>query len=127
MSIVALTDLKKNLISFIDEIIELCPSESDFVLARILLKDQIPIQEVANVMIQTFLPLKEMIKKRDEKALMSLSFGIENQGRVSHLKKLWMSSNLDDDSRETIWAWLDAFVVLVERYQKALLKESGAK
>ncbi len=127
-SIQVLTDFKNNLVQFFDALIELFPQESDFVLMRILIKDQIPIQEVMNIFITNILPHKALIRARDDKTIMNLSFVPETsssvKGKIGNLRRIWLSPDLDDENRDTIWAWLNSFVALVEKYQKAVLAES---
>jgi hypothetical protein len=124
-TIQVLTEFKNNLVQFFDALIDLFPHESDFVLLRILIKDQVPVQEVMNVFITNLLPYKQAIKARDEKVLLSLSFlpeGVDKNKVGGTLKRIWLNRDLDDDNRAVIWQWMNIFVMLVERYQKTLVK-----
>ena len=65
-----LSQFKTSLISFIDELIVMFPNESDFIIARIFINDQVPIEDVINAFSEKIYAnnnlLKKMIKERDE-------------------------------------------------------------
>lgn len=117
-----LNEFKKNLVNFFDELIDQFPEEGDFVLIRILVKDQLPITEVMNYFISEILPHKTMIKSRDERIFTEMNvlyFGLE-KNQSNGIRKIWKSSALDKEDREIIWKWFDTFVFLVEKYQRSL-------
>lgn len=117
-----LNEFKKNLVNFFDELIDQFPEEGDFVLIRILVKDQLPITEVMNYFISEILPHKAMIKGRDERIFTEMNvlyFGLE-KNQSNGIRKIWKSSSLDKEDREIIWKWFDTFVFLVEKYQRSL-------
>jgi hypothetical protein len=124
-----LREFKHNLIQFFDELIEQFPHESHLVLARIFLKDRIPIEHVMQQFIQTILPLKPVISIRDEKFILEGRLTFLEQAdanTVNHFKTLWKSNQLDDEDKQVIWQWLDQFILLAERYQAALPPGSKA-
>jgi hypothetical protein len=43
---------------------------------------------------------------------------IGGKKKANHFKKLWLSGLLADDDKETVWAWIDSFVVISDRYTK---------
>ena len=57
-----LIDFKTSLVNFLDELIEQFPEEGDLVVARIFLNDQVPTEQIMNVVICKILPLKELVK-----------------------------------------------------------------
>ena len=117
-----LNEFKKNLVNFFDELIDQFPEEGDFVLIRILIKDQLPITEVMNYFISEILPHKAMIKSRDERIFTEMNvlyFGLE-KNQSNGIRKVWKSSSLDKEDREIIWKWFDTFFFLVEKYQRSL-------
>jgi hypothetical protein len=121
-----------SLVAFMDELIDQFPQESGLIFARILLKDQIPIETTMKNFVlkieQNDGMLKKMIEKKDE------NFFLENNvfslnttdgqqysiqgGTVNHFRNLWLS-NLDDDDRLIMWKWFETFVVLAHKYQEA--------
>ncbi len=119
-----LQEFKNNLITFFDELIDQFPTEADLVIIRIFLKDQIPIDEVINIFINTINKdgqrFKKMIKDRNENFFLESNiFDSISKTKVVHFKKLWRSNSLDDDDKKIIWKWIDSFVYLGEKYVKS--------
>lgn len=125
--------LQTNLVSFLDELIEIFPNEGDFVLFRIMVKDRIPIIEIAKYMEHYLLPEKEAVKTALKSAIngnpspfntklndMFNKFAgkadSENVGYVTNYKQLFDS--LDNDNRVAIWKWLHVFIHLLEKINK---------
>ena len=122
-----LQEFKNNLITFFDELIDQFPSEADLVIIRIFLKDQIPIDEVINIFINTInkdgCKFRKMIKDRNELFFLESNiFDSISKTKVVHFKKLWRSDSLDDDDKKIIWKWIDSFVYLGEKYIKCSKK-----
>ena len=117
-----LIDFKTSLVNFFDELIEQFPEEGDLVVIRIFLNDQVPIADVMNTVIAKLLPLKELVKKRDESFFINnnVLFDKLDKNKVNHFKKLWRSDKLDAEDRKVIWQWYDLFISLTEKYQKAM-------
>lgn len=116
-----LSEFKSNLVSFLDELIEQFPEEGDLVIARIFLNDQVPIADVMNTFITNLLPLKDMVKQRNDDFFLNnnVLFDRLDKNKVNHFKKLWRSERLDKEDRQVIWQWYDLFISLSDRYQKA--------
>lgn len=126
-SIQILSDFKSNLIQFFDELIEQFPSESELVLIRIFLNDQVPIESVMNYFIKDILPHKELVKARDGEFFMSnnILFGRRlDKTKPNYFKNLWRSTQLDAQDREVIWKWFDNFIKIAEKYMKAKSAEA---
>ena len=125
-----LKQFKNALISFLDELIGQFPTEGDLVIFRIFLKDRVPIVSVLNYFVLKILPLKKMVKDRDEDfflnkcELFETIQGTEKKGKVNRFKKLWRSSSLDDDDKRVVWEWFDSFIYLSEKYQKCKSKNA---
>lgn len=120
---IVLRDFRANMVTFLDELIEQFPSETDFILARLMVKDTISPEIIMSHFIKEILPYKDFIDKRDESFFMDSKaslFGNLNtgNGRVNHFKLLWKSSALDTEDREIIWKWFDTFIFLAEQYKK---------
>ena len=118
--------LKSSLVSFFDELIEMFPKQGDFVAFRIMVKDRIPVTEVVTHFKKTLLPQKEKIKAKtspnssfsgDRSAISLLevmnslfvSIGISSNTFDGLLK------NLDKETEEAMWKWLDVFLTLTEK------------
>lgn len=116
------SEFHKNLINFLDELIEQFPHNKYFLTARIHVKDVIPITTVINYFIQYILPYKEYIAKRDAEFFMNNSefYSKFDKDMINDFKKLWRSNQLDKEDRQILWKWIDSFVFLLEKYILAL-------
>ena len=117
-----LTSLKKQLVEFLDELIELFPGEEDFIVARILVNDQLPIMEY---FITNLCPLQEQVKNRNEEFFLknNLLFDHLNSDKintVNHFKQIWTSGQLDKQDKETIWRWFASFIAIGNKYKKLI-------
>ena len=115
-----LIQLKEQLVFFFDELISLLPEEPDLVIVRIFLKDKIPILDVMEYIVQKLVPLKPMIKQKDDNFFINHNILFEklDDNKVNHFKRLWLSGKLDKENKETIWRWFTSFVFLAEKYQR---------
>lgn len=112
-----LTSLQNSLVTFFDELIDMFPNEAEFVTIRIMIKDRIPITQVADFFCNKILPERELIKNRDDRFFTERE-GIFSMGpmKSNNFKNLWVSDKLGKDDRQTIWKWLDVFVFLADKY-----------
>ena len=118
-----LTEFKKNLICFMDELIEQFPTEGDLIMLRIFIKDQAIIADVINNFTHKINTnnneLRKMIKDRNENFFLNHSmFDLASKNKINHFKKIWRSGCLDKEDKETIWNWVDSFVYLSDKYEK---------
>jgi len=122
-----LRKFRDQMVKFFDEIIEQFPTEGDFVIIRIFLKDKIPVEKIMLQFVSNVLPHKEQVKKRDEQFFLSninlysdvnKKFG---EQKVNYFKKLWTNSNLDKEDKEIIWKWMDLFILLSEKYKNTYI------
>jgi len=120
-----LAEFKSSLITFFDELISQFPSEPDLVIARIVLKDQVPIKDVVDefnlkINMEDGL-LKKMVKERNETFFLEHNiFDYLGKDKVNNFKKLWRSGNLDDEDKEVVWKWIDSFIFLGDKYAKSM-------
>ena len=125
-SIQAMHTLHKNLVSFFDELIDMFPSEGDFVVYRILVKDRVPMTQIVQYMSTYLLPEKEAVKSAIKKAIsgnvtpfndrineMFTKFGGNNDPTAKGYKKLF--DEMDNESKLAIWKWLHVFIHLLEK------------
>ena len=121
-----LLEFKNSLITFFDELIEQFPEEGDLVIARIFLKDQIPIKEIMDIFIhkinQDDQKIRKYIKDRNEIFFTDDNNFFDSLGRekVNNFKKLWRSGRLDKEDKIVVWRWVDSFVYLADKYAKAI-------
>ena len=118
-----LKSFKQTLITFMDELIGQFPKEGDLVIARIFLKDQIPIVDVMNKVCLKIVPLKQMVKDRNDEFFINHNVLFEDlqKSKVNHFKTLWRSGNLDEDDKEIMFRWFDSFILLAQKYQESLI------
>lgn len=116
-SIAILQQFNKQLATFLDELCEQFPNEEHIYMARILIENQIPIEEVMKQFASKVLPHKHLIEGRDEEFFLTHDasfFGLDANDEVNHFKNLWTKVDVDD--KYVIWQWFDLFVKLAERY-----------
>jgi hypothetical protein len=122
-----LSQLKLQLVTFLDEMIESFPNEPDFVIFRIFINDRIPIVDIMEYITTKLCPLKDLVKSKDEDFFLNNNvlferFENDNPGKVNHFKKLWLSECLNNDDKDTIWKWFTSFIFLGTKYLKIIGK-----
>jgi hypothetical protein len=120
-----LTSFKTHLLAFCDELIEQFPEEGDFVVLKIFIDGRVPIKtaiEVFNSNINNDnKKLRGMITSRNDNFFMNENpFTFMSSDKISRLSKIWMADNMDDDDREVIWKWIDAFVKIGDKYAEIM-------
>lgn len=121
--IVILQKFKQLSIQFLDELIGQFPSETDLVIARVMVTDQLPVNEIMNEFMKRILPHEQHVKDRNDKFFLeelSLFSDLKtNDETVIKFKKLWTSDNLGDDDKDAIWDWFDVFMKVMKAYKNA--------
>ena len=121
-----LTEFKKQLILFFDELISQFPLEGDLVVIRLYFSNQIPMQNVINIFNHKIntndQELRKMVKERNESFFLEHNI-FDNLGKekVIHFKKLWRSERLDNEDKEVIWKWIDTFIYLGDKHSKCIM------
>jgi hypothetical protein len=115
-----LTKFKTQLISFLDELIDLIPDDKDLVTLRVFVNDQIPIYDVMKSFITYIYPHKDKVGKREEKFLLSQKniFISISPETFEKFKGYWISNYFDDNDRKVIWQWVDLFFKIGDEYLK---------
>lgn len=115
-----LQTLHKDLVTFLDSLIESFPEEGDLVIARFAIKDQFPIKDIMEYIIEKLLPLKSNVDNRDNNFFLENNILFEQleDNKVNHFKKIWISGNLDDEDKDNIWKWFDRFLKIAQYYVK---------
>lgn len=113
-------EFRTQLLNFLDELMSQFPEESDFIIIRIFMKDQVPVYDVLGRFIRDLLPLKKQVDDRDEdfflhNTLLYVQNGLA-ENKVNHFQKLWSSNKLDANDREMIWKWMDLLNVIGGQY-----------
>ena len=112
---------KEQLITFLDELIEQFPSEGDLVILRVFFGNQIDTATVIEIFLERINAnsnqLRQMIKERNETFFLEHdAFYGTDQSKVSHFRNLWLSHDLDDETKTIIWNWIDIFVSIADKY-----------
>lgn len=117
-----LNEFRTQLINFLDEVIEHFPTEGEFVIIRMFIKDQIPATDILGRFIRDLLPFQEQVKKRDENFFIQNTLlytgGKISNNKIDHFTGLWKSDRLDDADRKIIWEWMDVFMKFADSYYK---------
>lgn len=118
--LVLMQKFRDQLVTFLDEIIEQFPTECDFVLIRMFIKDQIPVHDILGRFIRDILPLKEHVQKREETFFLNNTLlytgGNISDEKINHFQQLWQSDKLDADDRDIIWTWMECFIKISDCY-----------
>ena len=116
-----LTIFKKQLLLFMDELIEQFPFESDFKILKIFFQNQIPIETCLNSF-KRFLNKNEggmrlIITARDDAFFFKENYlkFIMSDDKMNHFKKLWFDSTFTVECKNTVWAWIDLFVKIADK------------
>lgn len=116
-----LSVFKEQMVQFLDELIESFPDQADFVIFRIFIKDQIPIASVMNYIVNKLLPLRELVKNRDETFFLDNnilfdSMDSKKSNKINQFQNLWKSSQVSKDDKDVLWLWFDTFLALANKY-----------
>lgn len=113
-----LEKFQKSLVTFFDELVEMFPNEKDFILIRILVKDQIPSTQIMSYfeMVMLNKEITSSIERRDDDFILSnVLFSKISKSDV--FKNLWQT-RLDKDDKKMIWDWVDMFKSITTQYMK---------
>ena len=113
-----LEKFQKSLVTFFDELVEMFPNEKDFILIRILVKDQIPSTQIMSYfeMVMLNKEITSSIERRDDNFILSnVLFSKISKSDV--FKNLWQT-RLDNDDKKMIWDWVDMFKSITTQYMK---------
>lgn len=120
-------EFRSQLLNFLDELINQFPHESDFIIIRVFMKDQVPVYDVMGRFIRDLLPHKQQVVERNERYFLEhqvLYNGISND-KVNYFQELWKSNRLDNDDREVIWQWMDSLNAIGTQYFEKFGHVSG--
>lgn len=112
--------LKTKLLNFMDELISILPHEKDFIVMRFFIKDQVPIYDVMEYIIDNLVPLENFVTNRDDRFFLEnqvLFEGLkESKSKANYLKDVWKQSD-DAENKEMIWKWFEFFINLGKKYR----------
>lgn len=118
-----MNEFRNHLVQFLDELIEQFPNEPNFVVMRIFIKDQIPIEVVLGRFVRDILPYRKQVQDRDFNFFIDHPFLYMSEedmdnvgGDFNYFTKLWQSDALDEADRNVIWSWFDVFMEFGHKY-----------
>ena len=121
MNVQLLQVLKTPLLLFFDELISIMPQEKDFIVIRFFIKDQVPIADVMQYIIDKLVPLEDFVIRKDERFFLEHQVLFEelrdHDSKVNYFKNLWEKST-DEENKEAIWNLFKHFIDLGKRYQR---------
>jgi hypothetical protein len=114
---------KENLSGFLETLTEQFPKENDFKILKIIVRDQMPVEESLKIFSKTILPYSQMVLSKDDTFFLekcgSILGGFDvNSNKVDHFKRIWTSGQLDDEDKENLWMWFKLFLNIAEQYSK---------
>ena len=116
-------EFRNYLVQFLDELIEQFPNEPNFVIMRIFIKDQAPVEEVLGRFIRDVLPYRKQAQDRDCKFFIEHPFLFLSQEDMdtskehfNYFTELWQSDVLDETDRNVIWSWVDVCMEFGHKY-----------
>ena len=114
-----LIKFKNVLMNFIDELVQQFPNDSDIVMCRIFIKDQIPTQTIMDKFIKYFTPQEELIKNKDPLffTMGTSEFCSSLNLNTNIFEKAWFSGVLDDEDKEITWQWITSLYKIVDKYK----------
>ena len=95
------------------------PSEQEFILIRILVKDQIPSTQIMTYF-EYVVDNKEImlsIQKRDDKFFLNNILFSKIIKNSDVFKNIWLTK-LNKDDKDVIWTWVDSFMHTTREYKK---------
>ena len=113
---------REQFVIFLEELSEQFPEETDIIIIKIFIKDQIPLITIMDYIIKWLMPCIDKIKQKDENFFLNNDdiFSKLPNSKVLHIKKLWQSGQLTDEDKEIIWNWFDVFGDICVKYKKSL-------
>ncbi len=111
--------LREQVLGFCDDLQNTFPEENDLIALRILL-DITPIDKISEGCIKFLLPHSDKIKKKNEKFFLEGNdiFSKLDPNKVNYFKKIWNSSSVTQEEKDTIWQWFELLLVLTEKIDK---------
>lgn len=113
-----LKHFKTNVVTFIDNLIELLPDEKDLIIVRILFETQ-PVETVLQNFCYYIIPARKMIETRNEDFFLkdNMIFSGINNSKVNYWKNIWESNRIDEDDKKSLWSWFDLFLKICDMYK----------
>jgi hypothetical protein len=122
MSTGILIKFKEQLIVFLDELTEQFPEEEgDLVMLKLFISNQMPIQNVMEKFIKQLdhnnKLVRKMIADRNEEFFLDHNnLPFVSSSKITKFISIWKSKKMNDENKQIIWAWIEAFVNIANKY-----------
>jgi len=119
MSTEILSKFRTQLLNFMDELIQQFPEETDFVMFKLFLSNQMPVQ-TAMELFKKQLDMNEkcvrtMIKTRNETFFfVHTNFPFVSAEKMKRMVELW--KELESSDKNVMWSWIDTLVSISDKY-----------
>ncbi len=114
-----LGQLRDQVLNLLDDLLCICPNESDILLVRLYFGNVDP-ELLMKGFIMWVHPWKDYIERRDEKYFEENEhiFGPLAPDKVQHFKEKMKDGTFNEEDKEIIWEYFQVFISLVEQYNK---------
>lgn len=114
-----LKQLHVQTLNLLDDLITICPNESDIFMVRLFF-EQVDPQVLMDGFIKWVYPWKDYILRHDESYFEKNDhiFGPLPPEKVSHFKIRFKDGTFQKEDKDTIWAYFEVFIRLVEQHNK---------
>ena len=114
-----LIKFKNQLLNFMDELIQQFPEETDFVLFKLFLSNQMPILTSIDLFIKQLNRndgcVRKMITDRNETFFFEENnFPFVSPTKIKRMILLW--TDLDQFDKKIMWSWIDSLVLISDKY-----------
>lgn len=115
-----LVQLKEQVINFLDDLLAICPNESDIIIIRLFFENHIDLKSIMENFIKYVYPWKEFIIERNEEFFEKNEhiFGPLPGDKVKHFKRKIKDGTFTEEDKEIIWRYFEVFIALMEQYNK---------
>jgi hypothetical protein len=114
-------DYKKILVQFLAEMVRIFPEEGEITLIKFFIEN-LPASATFN-MFNTLIhknndEIKNMIRSRNDDFILKCSTLGFAKNKMKHFQDIWKSERVDNDTKDTIWEWIDTLVKIIDKYNK---------
>ena len=114
-------DYKTVLVNFLKEINVMFPEEGEITLIKFFI-EKLPANATFN-MFNTLIhknneEIKNMIKNRNDEFILRCSNLGFAKNKMKYFQDIWKSDKIDNDTRDTIWEWIDTLINIIDKYNK---------
>lgn len=111
--------LQKNIGEFLSQLEQTFPEEDDLLMIKLIIQ-QVPVDLLIEQFNKYVIPYRKMILQQDEEFFLKdtnvFSKIQDKKGSVNHFKQLWISEEMNKETRSAIWKWFEKFVKIVDRF-----------